>query len=90
MMGGALGLAILASLAASRSDSLLESGENQLTALAGGYHTAFLVSALFAAGAAVLGAVLLRGGRTSAVDVHDEAAEERSAPLAEAARRPAG
>jgi len=90
MMGGALGLAILASLAASRSDSLLGSGENQLTALAGGYHTAFLVSALFAAGAAVLGAVLLREGRTSVVDVHDEAAEERSAPLAEAARRPAG
>ena len=89
MMGGALGLAILASLAAARSDSLLGSGENQLTALAGGYHTAFLASALFAAGAAALGAVLLREGRTSAVDVHDEAAEERSA-LAEAARRPAG
>ena len=54
-------------------------------ALVGG----FLASALFAAGAAALGAVLLREGRTSAVDVHDEAAEERSA-LAEAARRPAG
>jgi EmrB/QacA subfamily drug resistance transporter len=90
MMGGALGLAILASVAASRSASLLASGEGQLTALTGGYHTAFLVGALFAAGAAVLGAVLLRGGAGSAVKVHDEAAGERPAPLAETAQRPAG
>jgi Na+/melibiose symporter-like transporter len=90
MMGGALGLAILASVAASRSASLLASGEGQLTALTGGYHIAFLVGALFAAGAAVLGAVLLRGGAGSAVKVRDEAAGERPAPLAETAQRPAG
>ncbi len=60
MMGGALGLAVLASLAASRTDTLLASGENQLAALTGGYHLAFLVGALFAVTAAVLGAVLLR------------------------------
>ena len=60
MMGGALGLAVLASLAASRTDTLLASGEGQLAALTGGYHLAFLVGALFAVTAAVLGAVLLR------------------------------
>ncbi len=60
MMGGALGLAILASLAASRSDSLLASGDGSLVALNGGYHAAFLVGAVFAVAAAVLGAVLLR------------------------------
>ena len=43
MMGGALGLAVLASLAASRTDTLLASGEGQLAALTGGYHLAFLV-----------------------------------------------
>jgi hypothetical protein len=59
MMGGALGLAVLASLAASRTDTLLASGEDQLVALTGGYHLAFLVGALFAVTAAVLGAVLL-------------------------------
>ena len=42
MMGGALGLAILASLAASRTDDLLASGEDQLVALNSGYHVAFL------------------------------------------------
>jgi MFS family permease len=89
MMGGALGLAILASLAASRSNSLLAAGENQLTALAGGYQAAFLAGAVFAAGAAVLGAVLLRGGSTPAVDVHGGAGEGRPS-LAGAARRPGG
>jgi MFS family permease len=60
MMGGALGLAILASLAASRTDSLRASGHGPLAALNGGYHAAFLVGALFAATAAVVGATLLR------------------------------
>jgi EmrB/QacA subfamily drug resistance transporter len=60
MMGGALGLAVLASLAASRTDMLLASGDGQLTALAGGYHLAFLVGAIFALSAAVLGTSLLR------------------------------
>jgi EmrB/QacA subfamily drug resistance transporter len=60
MMGGALGLAILASLAASRTDSLSASGHGRLEALTGGYHVAFLVGALFAVGAAVVGAAFLR------------------------------
>jgi MFS family permease len=60
MMGGALGLAILASLAAARTSSLLASGSSHLAALNGGYHAAFLVGALFAALAATLGAALLR------------------------------
>jgi EmrB/QacA subfamily drug resistance transporter len=60
MMGGALGLAVLASLAASRTDTLLASGEDQLVALTGGYHLAFVVGALFAVTAAVVGAAFLR------------------------------
>ncbi len=60
MMGGALGLAVLASLAASRSDSLLASGDNALVALNGGYHAAFLVAAVFAVAAALVSAVFLR------------------------------
>ena len=62
MMGGALGLAVLASLAASRTDSLLGSGDGRLAALVGGYHVAFLVGAIFAAVAALLGGLLLRRG----------------------------
>jgi len=60
MMGGALGLAVLASLAASRSDTLRAGGDSEVSALTGGYHVAFLVGALFALAAAALGATLLR------------------------------
>ena len=60
MMGGALGLAVLASLAAARTDSLTASGEGHLAALTAGYHLAFLVGALFALGAAAIGVTLFR------------------------------
>jgi EmrB/QacA subfamily drug resistance transporter len=60
MMGGALGLAVLASLAASRTSTLLDSGDSKLAALTGGYHVAFVVGAAFALLAAAVGAVLLR------------------------------
>jgi EmrB/QacA subfamily drug resistance transporter len=62
MMGGAVGLAVLASLAQSRTDSLRASGDGALTALTGGYHAAFLLGSLFAAAAAALGAFLLNPG----------------------------
>jgi hypothetical protein len=81
MMGGALGLAVLASLSASRTESLRDAGDGALAALTGGYHAAFVVGAVFAAGAAVLGAVLLR---TSA-PAHVEAAPDEAPELAEAA-----
>jgi EmrB/QacA subfamily drug resistance transporter len=58
MMGGALGLAVLASLAASRTTALSAGGEGELAALTGGYHVAFLVASIFALVAAGLGALL--------------------------------
>jgi len=66
MMGGALGLAVLASLAAARTDALSAAGTEALAAANGGYHAAFVVGAAFAAVAAVLGAVLLRESRPAA------------------------
>jgi EmrB/QacA subfamily drug resistance transporter len=60
MMGGALGLAVLASVAASRTEGLAASGSASLEALNGGYRLAFLVGAIFALGAAAVGAVFLR------------------------------
>jgi EmrB/QacA subfamily drug resistance transporter len=59
MFGGALGLAVLASAAASRTDSLLSSGHSALSALNGGYHLAFMLGAAFAVAAMVLAAVLI-------------------------------
>jgi EmrB/QacA subfamily drug resistance transporter len=60
MMGGAVGLAVLASVAASRTSTLLDAGHSEAAALTGGYHVAFLLGAIFAAAAAVIGATLLR------------------------------
>jgi hypothetical protein len=67
-MGGALGLAILASLAAARTSSLRDAGDRLPQALTGGYHTAFLVGAAFAILAAALGGALLRAGMPAAAE----------------------
>jgi EmrB/QacA subfamily drug resistance transporter len=60
MLGGALGLAVLASLAAARTHALGAAVAQSPEALNSGYQFAFLVGALFAAAAAVLGALLIR------------------------------
>jgi predicted MFS family arabinose efflux permease len=60
MMGGALGLAVLASAAAARTSHLAASGHGTLAALTGGYHLAFVIGAVFALAAAAVGAALLR------------------------------
>ena len=62
MMGGALGLAVLASLADARSGKLIAAGLDMAAALTAGYHIAFALGAGFAILAAALGALLLRAG----------------------------
>lgn len=57
-LGGALGLAILASLAASRTGAELAQGHAQPEALTAGYGAAFLAGAVFAGLAALLGLVI--------------------------------
>lgn len=65
MMGGALGLAVLASLSAARTETLLAAGGAMPAALTGGYQLAFVFGAVFAGIAALLSAVLLRAPRLS-------------------------
>jgi EmrB/QacA subfamily drug resistance transporter len=63
MMGGALGLAVLASAAAAVS------GDNPAPAdLVDGYQVAFVIGTVFAVAAAVVAAVFLRGGTAAAED----------------------
>jgi EmrB/QacA subfamily drug resistance transporter len=76
MMGGAVGLAVLASVAASRTSTLVDTGHGQIAALAGGYHLAFLIGAIFAAGAAVIGATLLRESAPAPEEAHGAPAAE--------------
>jgi EmrB/QacA subfamily drug resistance transporter len=60
MMGGALGLAVLASFAAMRTDAMVAAQADPVAALNGGYQLAFLLGASAAALAAVLGGVFMR------------------------------
>lgn len=60
MMGGALGLAILASIAASQTQRLLATGSSQHVALNGGYQAAFFVGGICAIAAAAIGFFYLK------------------------------
>jgi EmrB/QacA subfamily drug resistance transporter len=62
MMGGALGLAVLASLAAARTEALTAANAPLSHALNGGYQAAFFVGALFALVACAIGARFMRAG----------------------------
>ena len=62
-VGGALGLAVLAPLSASRSDSLLAGGRSTASALTGGYHLAFLIGAILVVAALAVAASVLEGTR---------------------------
>ena len=65
MMGGALGLALLAALASARTRGLAAAATPSPEALTSGYQLAFLLGALFAALAALLSAVLLRASQSA-------------------------
>lgn len=80
-MGGALGLAALASVATWRSDSLTASGVAQGEALTAGFQLAFGVGALFALAAALLGGLLLRTTLATA-PATDPATEPATDPTA--------
>ena len=58
-IGGALGLAILASIANSRTDNLVADGEAMASALTDGFRLAFIVGAGFAVLGAILAATLI-------------------------------
>jgi EmrB/QacA subfamily drug resistance transporter len=60
MMGGALGLAVLASLAAARTAHAVDAGALSAVALNSGYRLAFAIGAAFAALAALIGAAVMR------------------------------
>jgi len=72
MMGGALGLAVLASLAAARTGDALASGAAQIAALNDGYHAAFAVGAAFALIAAGLGVKVLHLASAATVNAQTD------------------
>jgi EmrB/QacA subfamily drug resistance transporter len=59
-VGGAIGLAVLATLATERTGALQAAGEPAASALNGGFHLAYLIGAVLVAVAAVVAASVLR------------------------------
>jgi EmrB/QacA subfamily drug resistance transporter len=59
-VGGAIGLAVLATLATERTNSLISGGASHDAALNSGYHLAYLIGAVLVAVALVIGLAVLR------------------------------
>jgi EmrB/QacA subfamily drug resistance transporter len=85
-VGGAIGLAVLATLATERTDGLLADGESQAAALNSGYHLAYLIGAALVAVAVVAAMVVLRSKSGAAAEEPAEAGAHSAHPAyAEAA-----
>jgi EmrB/QacA subfamily drug resistance transporter len=81
-VGGAIGLAVLATVATERSDSLRAGGESTAAALTAGYHLAFLIGAVLVMLGIVAAVFVLRSEKAAAAEA--EARDERE-PRAEPA-----
>ncbi len=85
-VGGALGLAVLATLSTTRSDSLLGHGSSSAVALTDGYHLAFTIAAALVVAAIAMGVALLRpAGELHAVGEPAELTRAESEALLEEA-----
>jgi EmrB/QacA subfamily drug resistance transporter len=72
-VGGAVGLAVLATLSTERSEALLADGESLASALNSGYHVAYLVGAALAATAVAIAVFVLRSPQPpDAMPTHGE------------------
>ena len=80
-VGGALGLAVLATLSSTRTETLLADGEGRAEALTGGYHLAFIVAAGLVTLAVIAATTVLQPNAA----VEEEAEEARAPALTEAA-----
>ncbi|WP_283135035.1 MFS transporter [Rhizohabitans arisaemae] len=65
-VGMAVGVALLSTLAASRTEQLLDAGRSQAAALTGGYHVAFTVAAALLVAAFAVALLVLRQPRPGA------------------------
>jgi EmrB/QacA subfamily drug resistance transporter len=73
-VGGAIGLAVLATLATERTDTLARNGEPAASALNGGYHLAYLVGAALVLVAIVVAMTVLKPAEAAAEEHEPEGA----------------
>jgi EmrB/QacA subfamily drug resistance transporter len=73
-VGGALGLAVLATVSATRTNNLIDAGKSTASALTSGYHLAFLIGAALVVASIVIAVVVLE--RAPAQAAHAETHRE--------------
>ncbi|HEY5053665.1 MAG TPA: MFS transporter [Solirubrobacterales bacterium] len=83
-VGGALGLAVLATLSATRSDNLIAEGHSTVSALTSGYHLAFLIGAGLVIAALGLALTVLQPEKQAEAEVGGEVEAPTPAESAEA------
>jgi MFS family permease len=71
-VGGAVGLAVLATVATQRTEGLVADGETAASALNAGYHVAYLIGALLVAVAIVVAVTVLRPPLPAARQEHGQ------------------
>ena len=79
-VGGAIGLAVLATLASERTDALRAGGHSVDAALNGGFHLAYLIGAALVGVAIVVALTVLRSGSPAAAAHHAEPHADRRRP----------
>jgi fucose permease len=84
-VGGALGLAVLATLSTTRTHNLLASGDSSASALVGGFHLAFAISAGLVIAGIGVALTVLRNQRPAAEVQEIEAVPEGQPVYSEAA-----
>jgi MFS family permease len=84
-VGGALGLAVLATLSTSRTSHLLAAGDSHAVALTGGYHLAFIVAASIAVAAIGIAAFALQPAGVAVGELETEAVPTSTEAYSEAA-----
>jgi MFS family permease len=77
-VGGAIGLAVLATLASERTDSQAAAGASHLAALNSGYHLAYLIGAALVAIAAAVAVTVLKPAPMPSPEMAPEAEPERA------------
>ncbi len=80
-VGGALGLAVLATLATTRTDNLLADGDATASALTSGYHLAFVIGAGLVVAAIGLALTVLRSEAVEAQELGEEAEDWEGEPV---------
>ncbi|MEV0227384.1 MFS transporter [Streptomyces sp. NPDC050704] len=83
VVGGSLGLAVLTTLAASRTDGLLGEGEPLVAATADGYRLAFTVGTGIAVAGLALAVAVLRAGSAPSTEADTETGAQAQAEEAE-------